>query len=129
MPSNFPGALDVLTDPNPADPVASSTVPHASQHTNLNDIIEAIEAKLGIGTSTSVAGRVLGDNGTGGSLWRQISNNDVASAAAIVYGKLNLALSIVNGDIAAAAAIAYTKLSLVNSIMNGDIASNAAIAL
>jgi hypothetical protein len=57
-----------------------------------------------------------------------IVNADVNAAAAITYGKLNLALSIVNGDIAAGAAITYAKLALTNSLVNGDIAAAAAIA-
>jgi hypothetical protein len=57
-----------------------------------------------------------------------ITNGEVATSAAIAYGKLNLALSIVNGDIAAGAAIAYSKLALSNSIVNADVNSSAAIA-
>lgn len=41
-----------------------------------------------------------------------IDNNNIASAAAIAYSKLNLATSIVNADVSASAAIANSKLNL-----------------
>lgn len=49
MASNFPTSLDTLTNPISTDSVV--TVSHASQHTNANDILEAIEAKVGIDSS------------------------------------------------------------------------------
>jgi hypothetical protein len=57
-----------------------------------------------------------------------IVNEDINSAAAIAYSKLNLGTSIVNADISATAAIVYSKLSLASSIVNADISSSAAIA-
>lgn len=117
MPSNYPGTLDVLTNPAPTDPLASVTVPHSTQHTNINDIIEAIQAKLGIGTSAPVAGSVFGDNGVGGSLWRQIANGDIATAAAIALSKLapgSSGLLKSNG----------TAISAGNLLVNADVASN-----
>lgn len=57
-----------------------------------------------------------------------ITNTNISSSAAIVYGKLNLAASIVNADIATGAAIAYAKLNLGGSIVNADVSSSAAIA-
>ena len=43
MSSNYPGALDALTNPTASDTLNSATVPHADQHANANDAIEAIE--------------------------------------------------------------------------------------
>lgn len=48
MASDFPAALDVLTNPEPNDPRNSPTVPHAEQHANANDAIEALQVKVGI---------------------------------------------------------------------------------
>ena len=45
MPTNFPANLDVLVNPQPNDSV--ELVPHADQHTNANDAIEALETKVG----------------------------------------------------------------------------------
>jgi hypothetical protein len=49
MAINFPTSLDSLTNPvGGVDRQNSATVPHATQHANLNDIVEALEAKVGI---------------------------------------------------------------------------------
>lgn len=52
MPTNFPTALDSFTNPVGTDDV--SVVPHAEQHANKNDAIEAIQAKLGINSSAVI---------------------------------------------------------------------------
>lgn len=49
---NFPASLDSLTNPTASDKTNAVTVPHATQHANLNDIAEALEAKVGIGATT-----------------------------------------------------------------------------
>jgi len=40
----FPTSLDTLTNPTATDD--TSTVSHSAQHTNANDAIEALEAKV-----------------------------------------------------------------------------------
>lgn len=51
MATNFPTSLDVLVNPQPNDSV--ELVPHASQHANANDAIEALELKVGADNSTN----------------------------------------------------------------------------
>ncbi len=46
MTTAFPGALDTLTNPVSTDQLSSP--PHAGQHEDANDALEAIEAKVGI---------------------------------------------------------------------------------
>lgn len=46
MATNFPSGLDSLVNPSPTDDV--SVVSHSDQHSNANDAIEALEAKVGI---------------------------------------------------------------------------------
>lgn len=65
--TNFPTSLDTLTNPSATDSVA--TVSHSGQHTNANDAIEAIQAKLGTGASTAVANTLFAGNGAGTSLF------------------------------------------------------------
>lgn len=48
MATSFPTSLDNLTNPTSSDAMNSATVPHAAQHANANDAIEALEAKVGI---------------------------------------------------------------------------------
>jgi len=61
MASSFPGGLDNFTNPTATDTLDSATVPHAAQHGNANDAIEAIEGTLGVnpqGSSATVVARL-----------------------------------------------------------------------
>ena len=49
MATNFPTSLDSLTNPVAGDTLSSPS--HAGQHTNANDAIEALEAKVGVNSS------------------------------------------------------------------------------
>lgn len=49
MAINFPTSLDSLLNPNSSD--SMNVVPHATQHANANDAIEALEAKVGVDSS------------------------------------------------------------------------------
>jgi len=48
---NFPTSLDTLTNPQASDAMDTAGVEHDIQHANLNDIVEALEAKVGIDNS------------------------------------------------------------------------------
>jgi hypothetical protein len=61
MATSYPTSLDNFTNPTGSDTLDSATVPHATQHANANDAIEAIEAELGTnpkGTSATVKARL-----------------------------------------------------------------------
>lgn len=47
MTTAFPAGLDNFTNPTAGDSLDSPTVPHATQHANINDAVEAIEDTLG----------------------------------------------------------------------------------
>ena len=55
MTTNYPGSLDSFTNPTSADILATAggsiAIPHASQHSNLNDAVLAIQTKLGTTTT------------------------------------------------------------------------------
>lgn len=51
MAINYPASLDSFSNPVATDPMNSATVPHATQHANLNDAVEALEAKVGVDNS------------------------------------------------------------------------------
>ena len=51
MASNFPSSLDSFTNPSSTDAMDSVSVPHATQHADLNDAVEALEAKVGADSS------------------------------------------------------------------------------
>lgn len=70
MASNFPTSLDSFTDPTSGSSLASPS--HSGQHIDLNDAVEKLEAKLGIGSSpasSAVNGSVLVANGSGSTTW------------------------------------------------------------
>lgn len=49
MATNFPTSLDALTNPGPTQTLDSPS--HSTQHANLNDAVEALEAKVGVNGS------------------------------------------------------------------------------
>lgn len=53
MASNYPNQLDILINPAASDSLSSSVVPHAKQHADANDAIEAIQTIIGISPSGS----------------------------------------------------------------------------
>ena len=88
---------------------------------------------FGGATNYGTSAHVLKSSGDAAPVWGFITNDNVDSAAAISYSKLNLASgitssdivnnTIVNANINSSAAIAYSKLNLSNSIVSGDIFS------
>ncbi len=51
MPTVFPTAIDAFVNPVANNFLDSLVVPHAAQHSQLNDAVEALEAKVGINGS------------------------------------------------------------------------------
>jgi len=96
---SYPTSLDSLTNPSGTDSVA--TVSHSSQHSNANDAIEALEAKLGISASTAVSGSILAGNGTGSSIWTTFATttNINATGQGIFGSFLSLASSTIIGGL------------------------------
>jgi hypothetical protein len=52
MAINYPTSLDTLTNPTSSDNLDTSGVLHDVQHSDLNDAVEALEAKVGVTNST-----------------------------------------------------------------------------
>ena len=51
MAINYPTSLDNFTNPQPSDALDSVAAPHATQHSDLNDAVEALQAKVGADSS------------------------------------------------------------------------------
>lgn len=51
MATQYPNSLDSFVNPTGTDTLNSGSVPHAAQHANANDAIEAIQAELGTAPS------------------------------------------------------------------------------
>lgn len=64
---NYPTSLDSLVNPTTNDFLNSPN--HVQQHSDVNDIVEALEAKLGIGASVAASGKLLRGTGVGASAW------------------------------------------------------------
>lgn len=82
--ANFPTSLDSLTNPTANDTLAA--VPHHTQHGTANDILEALEAKVGIGSSTPAQGKVLRSSATGSSAWVTSGHVNVLDHGAVADG-------------------------------------------
>jgi len=50
MATNYPGSLDTFSNPTSSSTLDSPS--HAAQHANINDAMEAVQAKLGAGAGT-----------------------------------------------------------------------------
>jgi hypothetical protein len=53
MATNFPASLDALTNPTSSDSLSSPS--HSAQHANVNDAVEALQAKVGADSSAVVS--------------------------------------------------------------------------
>ena len=87
MATNFPTSLDALTNPIATDKLNNPS--HASQHTNANDAIEALQAKVGVNSSavttsldykiTQAEAKVLPAGGTEGQVLAKTSATNYAT--------------------------------------------------
>lgn len=78
MAVNYPTSIDSFTDPLSSDEV--SAVSHSSQHTDHNTAIEALETKLGTGSSTATANTVLRGTGSGSTTYGKLVLADIDSS-------------------------------------------------
>lgn len=53
MATNYPNSLDILINPTVNDALNSATVPHAKQHADVNDAVEAVQTVLGLNPAGS----------------------------------------------------------------------------
>jgi len=82
MASTFPTSVDAFTNPATTDTLASPS--HAGQHADVNDSVEKIEQKIGIGlsdASSATAGRPLVHTSSGSTAWQTLSISSVTTGA------------------------------------------------
>ena len=106
MAITYPTSLDTFTNPTSADTLASPD--HATQHANINDAVEALEAKVAIGntvlgtytayTPTFPAGVTVG-NGTFSSAYATVNDFThyygtftLGSTSALIVGSASVSL-------------------------------------
>ena len=88
MAISFPTSLDNFTNPTNTDPLNSPS--HSVQHSDLNDAVEALESKLGVGVSpagSATAGQLLTVSTNGTTIWSNaVYDTDQAILSAQVFG-------------------------------------------
>lgn len=83
MASNYPTSLDSFTNPTSGDKLDSPS--HSDQHSNVNDAVEAIETKVGIGASpagSATSGHALVASTGGTTSWTTIGTAGISSGTA-----------------------------------------------
>ena len=122
MGTNYPGAVDSLTNPAAGDALNSPS--HAAQHANANDAIEAVQTELGAnpsGSEATVVARLdkIEDGtrlGTGSVGATQLANDAVDTAA--IQAKAVTAAKIADDTITA------TQIAA-NAVGSSELADNA----
>lgn len=112
--ANYPTSLDSFTNPSSVDSLSAPS--HSQQHSDANDAIEALEAKVGIGTSTAgsaTAGHVLVASAGGTTSWTTVS----AGAISTTGGTAGQYLSAGTAGVAqwATVTIPESGLTLINT--------------
>lgn len=144
MTTTYPGAKDNLPRPGPATEMDDAGFEGDLVIDNISDAIEAIETKLGIGSSVAAANQVLRGTGAGATGFGQVVNGDISASAGISLSKLQTITSgqivrevssgmigaglVINANVDPAAGIAITKLADVgaNNVLRSSGSGNVA---
>ena len=120
MASNFPLSLDSFTNPSSTDAMDSVSVPHATQHSDLNDAVEALQAKVGADSSavaSSLDYKVAQLEASNGVYFaKALRNTDLtlnSTGTSVIDSSLNLTVDAAVGDV-----ISYTFDTVVASGTN-----------
>jgi hypothetical protein len=111
MATNFPTSLDTFTNPNSGNTLDSPS--HSIQHSDINDAVEAIEAKIGVGSSTAgsaTAGYALVNTSGGTTAYSLLGVSGLSSGTAVANTFLRA-----NGSGAATFAPTAQGLTLINT--------------
>ena len=121
MARTYPTSIDTLTDPITTDTLASPS--HSLQHSDANTSLEALEAKVGIGSSiasTSTTGQALISAGSGTTAWTTIGTANVSSGTAATDTPL-----VADGS--GGLGFTITKVGT-RYVLTGDVANSNAVA-
>lgn len=131
MATNFPTGLDTLTNPTSTDEVA--TVDHAAQHANVNDAVEALEAKVGIDGSavTTSHDYKLSDVTSTAKAVSTAGNQTIAGNKTFTGTTTTAGLEAGSGDINTTGDISGTTATLTNADLTNlrDSNSNESVVL
>jgi hypothetical protein len=119
MATNFPTSLDTFTNPNSGNTLDSPS--HSVQHSDINDAVEAIEAKIGVGSSTAgsaTAGYALVNTSGGTTAYSLLGVSGLSSGTAVANTVLTA-----NGSGGATFAPTAQGLTLINTTSFTAVAS------
>lgn len=113
MASNFPTSLDAFTNPSSTDAMDSVSVPHATQHSDLNDAVEALEAKVGADSSAVTSSH----------------DYKIAQLEAISHGKILQVASTVKTDTFTTTSTSYVDVTGVSQAITPSSASSKVLVI
>jgi hypothetical protein len=138
---NYPTSLDSFTNPTTNDFLNSPN--HVSQHSEINDAVEALEAKLGIGSSTAASNKLLRGTGAGASAWDKdaptgtiVGTTDTQTLTNKTLTSPTINTAIINNptlktdtiaEYTAAAGVTIDGVLLKDSKMNGSYLTNESV--
>jgi hypothetical protein len=120
MAINFPTSLDTFTNPSSANTLDSPS--HSVQHSDINDAVEAIEAKIGVGSSTAgsaTAGYALVNTSGGTTAYSLLGVTGLSSGTAVANTVLTA-----NGSGAATFAPTAQGLTLIKTQSFSSVANS-----
>jgi hypothetical protein len=126
MATNFPTSLDTFTNPNSGNTLDSPS--HSVQHSDINDAVEAIETKVGIGSApagSATSGQVLMKGATN-TTWSSITSlsNGTASNFVFVSPEENFTISATAASGTVALDMKTTSATFFTSDASGNWAVN-----
>jgi hypothetical protein len=133
--SNFPTSLDNFTNPSSGNTLDSPS--HSLQHSDINDAVEALEAKLGIGVSpagSATSGQVLTISAAGTSTWSTptpgglvLINTTSFSTSSAVSLPNNTFTSTYNGYFFTFNIVGSTALNITGKLRSGGVDNSSTI--
>ena len=108
MASNFPSSLDSFTNPSSTDAMDSVSVPHATQHADLNDAVVALEAKVGADSSAVTSSH----------------DYKIAQLEAISHGKILQVVSATKTDVFSTSSLTLVDITGLSVSITPSDASN-----
>jgi hypothetical protein len=118
LPANFPVSLDSLANPGPTTETDDAGFELDLVVSRIHTLIQALEAKVGIGASTPSAAGVLRRTTGSSTAWGQIATGDLAAAA---IHTIPNAVTIAPATIASTAFGAMAGSSLVITTQGGPV--------
>lgn len=122
MPATFPAAFDVPANPNLNTSMAASGFEHDLQHVNINDMMKAVQLRVGINNSpdnTSVTNQL--NTAIANITVLQGSVSTLSSQLGITNSNLTAVTNNVASNTASIATLTATKLNLAGGTMTGQL--------